>query len=90
MSFLFMSNLALNLSKSSELEILSGGLQDTFAASLPAAVIAHQVNCSADVLCVDFYRGVKFTGTFKLPLATLRQASSEVCQVLTSSRTVET
>ena len=49
-------------------------LQDSLAIRLPAEVGSDE-DCNGAVdLCLEFWRGVEFLGTYKLPLAKIRQA----------------
>ncbi|KAK9825431.1 hypothetical protein WJX81_005960 [Elliptochloris bilobata] len=48
--------------------------KDSLAVRIPASVIGNEGRCSADYLCLDFWRGTVFMGTYKLPVATINQA----------------
>ena len=49
-------------------------LQDSLAMRLPAEVTAVEGCCRAADLCLEFWRGWVFLGTYKLPLAKIRRA----------------
>ena len=41
---------------------------------IPAGVLETEGRCAAEYLCLDFWRGSVFLGTYKLPVAAINEA----------------
>lgn len=52
------------------------GLQDSMAIQLPIDAISRDSSCQVD-LCLEMWRESAFLGTYKLPLANIRQALAD-------------